>query len=104
MGAYAHSWSGLARWSLVKALLLLAVRPASWTTATGAASWTATTGSRMPTLATVVTTHVRIGSALSVARGKDDLKFNDFVPLGVRALLFGNREQRLQALTWGYWL
>lgn len=58
----------------------------------------------MPALTALVTSHVRIRRSLSITRGKDDFEFDDFVPLSVRALLFGNGKQRLQTLAWGDWL
>lgn len=58
----------------------------------------------MPAWTALITAHVRIRGSLSIARGKNDLEFDDFVPLRVRALLFGNGKQRLQTLAWGHWL
>jgi hypothetical protein len=44
--------------------------------------------------------HVLIGRAGPVAGCECDFKFNDFIPLRVRALPLGNGKQRLQALAW----
>jgi len=40
----------------------------------------------------------RLGCTFPIARGKHDLKLDQFVPLRIGALPFGNRKQRLHAL------
>ena len=77
----------LARWALVKTLLLLAVAAAA-----------ATTGLGMSALRTGVAPRVRIGRAFAITRSEHDLQLDDLVPLCVGALLFRDGEQRLQAL------
>jgi hypothetical protein len=44
-----------------------------------------------------------IRGALPVSRRQNDLEFVDLIPLGLGALAFGDRQERLQALTGGSW-